>query len=161
MRQPGSLRKQSGPGTNINCGPPFNKDLINWSCRVLSNYKWNSVWHNCSEIAFLFALNQSSCFVGVVLFTPWILSASSNKNRKQLKFSCNFSLQICIKRKFHGNKGCHASLTTIKQGNQHAVPNRNPKHKQIETTIHYSFHLVHILTKNGENIRGQCIYMCI
>ena len=30
----------------------FNKDLVNWSCRLLSNYKWLSVWHNYSEIAF-------------------------------------------------------------------------------------------------------------
>ena len=49
--------------------------------------------------------------------------------------------------KIHGDKGCHAALITIKQGNQHAVPNRNPKHNQAETTIHYLFRHVHLLTR--------------
>ena len=87
------------------------------------------------------ALNQSSCFLGLVILALQILSASSNKNRKRLKFSCNFYLQICaappsIRRmKIHGNNN-YSALTTIKQGNHHAVPNRNPKHILIETPIY-------------------------
>ena len=110
------------------------------------------------------ALNQSSCFVGLVILALRVLSASSNKNRKRLKFSCNFYLQICadppsVRRTIPNNKGCHAALTTIKQSNQHAVPHRNPKHNQAETAIYYSFRHVHFLTKNGENTHGQCIYI--
>ena len=29
----------------------FNKDLVNWSCRVLSNYKWMNVCHICFFLA--------------------------------------------------------------------------------------------------------------
>ena len=102
-------------------------------------------------------------FAGLTILALWVLSASRNKNRKQWKVSCNFYLQISAalpsvrERKFHGNKGCHAALTTIKKGNQHAIPNRNPKHNQAETTIHYSFRHVFVLTKNGENTRGHYI----
>ena len=92
------------------------------------------------------------CFIIII-----ILSASSNKNRKRLIFSCSFYLQICAappsvrRTKIHGDKGCLAVLTTIKQGNQHSGPNRNSKHNQAETTIHFSFCHVHVLTKNDEN----------
>ena len=50
--------------------------------------------------------------------------------------------------KIHADKGCNTALITIKQENQHAVPNRNPKHNnQAETKIHYSFHLLTIISK--------------
>ena len=49
--------------------------------------------------------------------------------------------------KIHGDKGCHTALRTIKQGNQHSVPNRNPKSDQIETTIHNWFRHIYVLTK--------------
>ena len=81
-----------------------------------------------------------------------ILSASSNKNRKRLKLSCNFYLQICSappsvhRTKIHSDKGCHSPSITIKQWNQHAVPNRYPKHNQAKMTIHYSFRHVYVLT---------------
>ena len=81
-----------------------------------------------------------------------ILSASSNKNRKRLKLSCNFYLQMCSappsvhRTKIHGDKGCHSPSITIKQWNQHAVPNRYPKHNQAKMTIHYSFRHVYVLT---------------
>ena len=52
----GPLKEQSGPGANINTGPSLSKGLLNCSCRVLSNYKWMSVWHNWSEIDFLSGL---------------------------------------------------------------------------------------------------------
>ena len=48
--------------------------------------------------------------------------------------------------KIHGDKGYHTALITIKQGDQHSGPNKNPKHNQIETKIHYSFRHVHVLT---------------
>ena len=68
---------------------------------------------------------------------------------------------VYAKQKFHGNKGCHPAIITIKQGNQHDVPNRNPKYNQATTTTHYSFRHVHVLTKSGENTRDQYIYTCI
>ena len=63
--QAGPLREQFGPGTNINTGLSFNKGLVNCSCRVLSNYKWMSVWYNCSETAFLPALFFSSNLIRI------------------------------------------------------------------------------------------------
>ena len=64
-----------------------------------------------------------------------------------------FFLQICAapssvrRTKIHGDKGCPEAIITIKQGNQHAVPNRNPKRNQAETTNLYSFHHVYLLTR--------------
>ena len=102
------------------------------------------------------ALNQPSCFAELVILALRILSASSNRNRKRLKTPCNFYLQICaappsVRRiEIHCDKGCHTALITIKQGNQHAVPNRNLKHNQAETTIHYSLRHVHVLTRKAK-----------
>ena len=58
----------------------------------------------------------------------------------------------------HSNKGCHAVLTTIKQGNQHAVVNRNPKHNQTKTTIYFSFRHVYVLTKSIPACRSQGVW---
>ena len=98
--------------------------------------------------------------LGLKILVLRILSALSNKNRKRLKLSCNFCFQICAALPAcaeHGDKDWHSALVTIKQGNQHALPNRNPEHNQIETTIHYSFRHVYVLTKNGENTSDQRI----
>ena len=59
--------------------------------------------------------------------------------------------------KIRGNKGCQAALATIKQRNRHEIPNRNPKHNQAETPIHYLLRHVHILTKNSGNSLRQYI----
>ena len=54
---------------------------------------------------------------------------------------------VCAEQKFTAKKGYHTALITIKQGEQHSDPNRNPKHNQIETKIHYSFRHVYVLTR--------------
>ena len=47
-----------------------------------------------------------------------------------------FCLQICAappsvrRTKIHGDKSYHTALITIKQGDQHSGPNKNPKHNQ-------------------------------
>ena len=93
------------------------------------------------------------CRATVVILALRILSALSNKNRKRLKLSFTFYLQICAappsvrRTKIHGNKGYHTASITIKQGDQHLGPNRNPKHNQAETRIHYSFRHVHVFTR--------------
>ena len=48
--------------------------------------------------------------------------------------------------KIHGDKGYHTALITIKQGDQHLGPNRNPRHNQAKTKIYYSFRHVDVLT---------------
>ena len=51
-------------------------------------------------------------------------------------FLAVFYLQICAappsvrRTKIHDDKGYHTALITIKQGDQHSGPNRNPKHNQ-------------------------------
>ena len=49
--------------------------------------------------------------------------------------------------KIHDDKGYHTALITIKQGDQHSGPNRNPKHNQTETKVYYSFRHVDVLTR--------------
>ena len=49
--------------------------------------------------------------------------------------------------KIHGDKGYHTALITIKQGDQHSGPNRDPKHNQDKTKIYYLFRHVHVLTR--------------
>ena len=68
-------------------------------------------------------------------------------------------LQLCLRicaappsvrrTKIRGDKDYHTALITIKQGDHHSGPNRNPKHNQAETKIHYhySFRHVHVLTR--------------
>ena len=58
--------------------------------------------------------------------------------------------------KIHADKGCNTALITIKQGNQHAVPNRNPKHNQAVTKTHYSFRHVHLLTIISKILYRYC-----
>ena len=63
-------------------------------------------------------------------------------------FICKYAQLPSVRRtKTHGDKGYHTALITIKQGNQHADPNRNPKRNQADTTIRYSFRHVYVLTK--------------
>ena len=121
-----------------------------------------------SSVPLLVVLNHSSCFAQLAILALRILSASSKQEKyKLLKFFaiCIYKYEQlrpgCAKQKHHNNKACHAALTTIKQGNQHTGPNRNTKHNQSETAIHYSICHVHVLTKNSENTRGQCIYSYI
>ena len=53
----------------------------------------------------------------------------------------------CAERIFTAIKATAQHLITIKHGDQHSSPNRNPKHNQIETKIHYSFRHVDVLTR--------------
>ena len=67
----------------------------------------------------------------------------------------------CTQNENSPQKSCLVVLTTIKQGNQNTVPNRNPKHNQVETTTHHSFRHVYALTKNGKNTCRQYIYCTV
>ena len=95
------------------------------------------------------------------------LSALPNKSKKLLTLSCNFysqiySVSVSVHRtKIYGDKGCHTALKTIKRGNQHAVPNRNPKHNHIETTYSLLVSPRLHFDKNSENTDGQHIYTYI
>ena len=71
-------------------------------------------------------------------------------------FLAVFYLQICAappsvrRTKIQGDISYHTALITIKQGDQHSGPNRNPKHNQIETKIYYSFLHVDVLTRTAK-----------
>ena len=82
-----------------------------------------------------------------------ILSASSNKKQEAAEaflqcFIHKYAqlLPACAERKFTAIKATTA-LITIKHGDQHSGPNRNPNHNQIETKIYYSFRHVDVLTR--------------
>ena len=75
------------------------------------------------------------------------------KTGSRRSFLVVFYLQICAappsghRMKIHGNKGYHTALITIKQEDQHSGSNRNPKHNEAETKIHYSFRHGDVLTR--------------
>ena len=77
----------------------------------------------------------------------------TQKTGSGLSFLAVFCLQICaappsvIRTKIHGDKCYHTTLITIKHRDQHSGLNRNPKHNQAKTKIHYTFHYVYVLTR--------------